>query len=84
MVLTFKSLHRNGPAYIANALNWYTPPKDMRSKNCPSLIPVKSSRIKMISARHWNSLPKSIKCAASQTIFGRQLKTYFFTLQLYY
>ena len=36
------------------------------------------------SARQWNSLPKSIKCAASLTIFKKQLKTYLFTLQWHY
>ena len=87
MVLTFNSLHRNGPAYIKTALNWYTPPRDLRSRNIPSLIPVKSRSIRINnrllqggSARQWNSLPKSIKCAASLTIFKKQLKTYLFTL----
>ena len=42
MVLTLNSLHRNGPAYTKNALNWYTPPRDLCSRNIPSLIPVKS------------------------------------------
>ena len=78
MVLTFNSLHRNGPAYIKTALNWYTPPRDLRSRNIPSLIPVKSMSIRINnrllqggSARQWNSLPKSIKCAASLTIFKK-------------
>ena len=78
MVLTFNSLHRNGPAYIKTALNWYTPPRDLRSRNIPSLIPVKSRSIRINnrllqggSARQWNSLPKSIKCAASLTIFKK-------------
>ena len=78
MVLTFNSLHRNGPAYIKTALNWYTPPRDLRSSNIPSLIPVKSRSIRINnrllqggSARQWNSLPKSIKCAASLTIFKK-------------
>ena len=80
-------LHRNGPAYIKTVLNWYTPPRDLRSRNIPSLIPVKSMSIRINnrllqggSARQWNSLPKSIKCAASLTIFKKQLKTYLFTL----
>ena len=87
MALTFNSLHRNGPAYIKTALNWYTPPRDLRSRNIPSLIAVKSmmeqvplpSRSIRInnrllqggSARHWNSLTKSTKCAASLTIFKK-------------
>ena len=80
IVLTFNSLHRNGYAYIKNALNWYTPPRDLRSSYCPSLIPVKSRSIRINirllqggSTRHWNSLPKSIKWAPSLTIFKRQL-----------
>ena len=88
MVLTFNSLHRNGPAYIRTALNSYTPPRDLRLRNIPSLIPVKSRSIRINnrllqggSARQWNSLPKSIKCADSLTIFKKQLKTYLFTLQ---
>ena len=78
MVLTFNSPHRNGPAYIKTALNWYTPPRDLRSRNIPSLIPVKSRSIRINnrllqggSARQWNSLPKSIKCADSLTIFKK-------------
>ena len=78
MVLTFSSLHRNGPAYIKTALNWYTPRRDLRSRNILSLIPVKSRSIKINnrllqggSARQWNSLPKSIKCAALLTIFKK-------------
>ena len=47
MVLTFNSLHRNGPAYIKTALNWYTPQRDQRSRNIPSLIPVKSRSIRI-------------------------------------
>ena len=91
MVLMFNSLHRNGPAYIKTALNWYTPPRDLRSRNIQSLIPVKSRSIRINnrllqggSARQWNSLPKSIKCAASLTILKKQLKTYLFTLQWHY
>ena len=88
MVLAFNSLHRNGPAYIKTALNWYTLPRNLRSRNCPSLIPVKSKSIRINnrllqggSARQWNSLPNSIKCSASLTKFKRQLKTYFFNIQ---
>ena len=78
MVLTFNSLHRNGPAYIKTALNWYTPLTDLRSRNIPSLIPVKSRSIRINNrllqggrARQWNSLSKSIKCAASLAIFKK-------------
>ena len=66
MVLTFNSLDRSVPAYIKTALNWYMQPRDLRSRNIPSLIPVKSRNIRINnrllqggSARHCNRLPKS-------------------------
>ena len=30
MVLTFKSLHSNGPAYVKDILNWHPPTQDLR------------------------------------------------------
>ena len=77
MVLTFNSLHRNRHACIKTALNWYTPSRDLRSGNIPSLIPVKSRSIRISNVwqggntRQWISLPKTIKCAASLTIFKK-------------
>ena len=34
-VLTFKSLHSNGPAYAKDILHWYAPTRDLRSMSCP-------------------------------------------------
>ena len=71
-------LSRRRPILIKTVLNWYTPPRDLRSRNIPSLIPVKSRSIiinnRLLqggSAKQWNSLPKSIKCAGSLTIFKK-------------
>ena len=47
MVLTFNDLHGNGPAYIAKSQNWYTLQRDLRSRNIPSLVPVKSRSIRI-------------------------------------
>ena len=85
MVLTFNSFYRNGPAYIKNALNWYTPPRDLRSRNIPSLIPVKSRSIRLNnrllqggSATHWHSLLKARCTPKKLTILTKHSKTFFF------
>ena len=45
MVLTFKSLHNNGPAYVKDILHWYAPTRDLRSMNCPTLMLMKCRSI---------------------------------------
>ena len=45
MVLTFKSLHNNGPAYVKDILHWYAPTRDLRSMNCSTLVPMKCRSI---------------------------------------
>ena len=41
LVLTFKVLHNEAPAYIANLFNWYTPARTLRSASTTSLVPNK-------------------------------------------
>ena len=91
MVLTYKSLHSNGPAYVKDILNWYAPTRHLRSMNCPTLVPMKCRSIVIHnrlmqsgSSKCWNDLPKAVKCAGSLTLFKKQLKTYFFSLQQYH
>ena len=91
MVLTYKSLHSNGPAYVKDILNWYAPTRHLRSMNCPTLVPMKCRSIMIHnrlmqsgSSKCWNDLPKAVKCAGSLTLFKKQLKTYFFSLQQYH
>ena len=91
MVLTYKSLHSNGPAYVKDILNWYAPTRHLRSMNCPTLVPMKCRSIMVHnrllqsgSSKCWNDLPKAVKCAGSLTLFKKQLKTYFFSLQQYH
>ena len=88
MVLTFKSLHNNGPAYVKDTLHWYAPTRDLRLMNCPTSVPMKCRSIMVHnrllqsgSSKRWNDLPKAIKCAGSLTLFKKQLKTYFFSQQ---
>ena len=82
MVLTYKSLHSNGPAYVKDILNWYAPTRHLRSMNCPTLVPMKCRSIMVHnrllqsgSSKCWNDLPKAVKCAGSLTLFKKQLKT---------
>ena len=85
MVLTFKSLHSNGPAYVQDILNWYAPTRDLRSMNCLTLVPMKCRSImvhnKLLqngSSKRWNDLPKSVKCAGSLTLFKKNVKKLLF------
>ena len=88
MVLNFKSLHNNGPAYVKDILHRYASTRDLRSMNCPILVPMKCRSIivhnrllQSGSSKRWNDLPKAMKCAGSLTLFKKQLKTYFFSQQ---
>ena len=85
MVLTFKSLHNNGPAYVKDILHWYAPTRDLRSMNCPTLVPMKCGSIMVHnrllqsgSSKRWNDLPKAIKCAGSLTLFKKTAKNLLF------
>ena len=91
MLFSYKSLHSNGPAYVKDILNWYAPTRHLRSMNCPTLVPMKCRSIMVHnrlmqsgSSKCWNDLPKAVKCAGSLTLFKKQLKTYFFSLQQYH
>ena len=73
---------------VKDILNWYAPTRDLRSMNCPTLVPMKCRSIMVHnrllrsgSSKCWNDLPKAVKCAGSLTLFKKQLKTYFFSLQ---
>ena len=77
-----------GPAYVKDILHWYAPTRDLRSMNCPTLVPMKCRSIMVHnrllqsgSPKCSNDLPKAIKCAGSLTLFKKQLKTYFFCQQ---
>ena len=73
-----KSLHNNGPAYVKDILHWYAPTRDLRSMNCPTLVPMECRSIMVHSrllhsgsSKLWNDLPKAIKCAVSLTLFKK-------------
>ena len=70
LVITFKVLHNEAPAYIANLFNWYTPARTLRSASTTSLVPNKNKTVMLgrrlidtTSAALWNNLPNGIKFA---------------------
>ena len=44
-VITFKLLHNEAPAFLANLFNWYTPARTLRSASTTSLVPNKSKTV---------------------------------------
>ena len=48
MVLTFKSLHNNGRHNVTDILLWNAPTRDLRSMNCPTLVPMKCRSIMVL------------------------------------
>ena len=85
LVLTFKALHGMLPMYICEMLNWYHPSRALRSSAFPSLVPNRNKTVRYgrrlcdtAAATLWNSLPTSLRCATSVTVFKKHLKTYIF------
>ena len=85
MVLIFKSLQGNGSASVKDILNWYATTRDLRSMNCPTLVPMKCRSIMVHnrllqngSSKCWNDLMKAVKCAGSLTLFKNTVKNLLF------
>ena len=66
LVLSFKVLHNEAPAYITNLFNWYTPTRTLRSVSTTSLFPNKNKTVMLgrrlidTSAALWNNLPSQM------------------------
>ena len=83
LVLTFKVLHNEAPAYIANLFNWYTPARTLRSASTTSLVPNKNKTVMLgrrlidtTSSALWNNLPNDIKFARNIIHFKKLLKPF--------
>ena len=79
LVFTFKVVHNEAPAYIANLFNRYTPARTLRSSSTTSLVPNKNKTVMLgrrlidtTSAALWNNLPNDIKFVRN-TIHSKKL-----------
>ena len=87
LVLTFKSIHGQGPQYLSELLQPYNPVCALRSSD-KLLLTVPKSKYVETSKRafgirapmEWNNLPFEIRNKGSVNSFKSALKTYFFRL----
>ena len=83
---TYKSLHAKAPAYLAELLHEYTPPRALRSQD-QCLLKEPCSRLKTLGERGvaysaprlWNKLPANVKAAQTVDSFKQKLKSLMFT-----
>ena len=84
LLLTFKSIHGEGPEYLRELLVEYAPGRNLRSSSRDHLVqPRTHSRhgdraFSAAAPRLWNSLPASVKSSPSVDSFKTSLKTLFF------
>ena len=85
LVLTWKALHGESPAYIRNLLDVCTPSRSLRSQSAVSLfIPRTKTRsyvdrsFRCAVATLWNALPSQMKKINTLDTFKRSLKTHLF------
>ena len=85
LLITFKALHGQAPAYIRELLSQYCPSQKLRSSNSNLLVISKSCTksygdrsFSVSAAKLWNSLPNSIRCIHSLSDFKKAIKTYVF------
>uniref|UniRef100_A0A669EIT0 Reverse transcriptase domain-containing protein n=1 Tax=Oreochromis niloticus TaxID=8128 RepID=A0A669EIT0_ORENI len=87
LVLTYKALNCDAPAYISDLLESHTPSRSLRSSN-QRLLLVPRTRFKTrgdrsfraVAPRLWNALPPSLRCLDCIYSFKKQLKTHLFRL----
>ena len=89
ILLVFKSLNRNAPAYLSAMLSWYEPSRPLRSSNLGLLnVPEVETRrqgeaaFSFYGPTLWNSLPVNLRLSVSDSIdnFKRNLKTHLFSI----
>ena len=85
LVLTYKSLHGEGPSYLSDMLKWYNPSRSLRSSSCLLLViphvrlATYGARAFSFTAPHlWNSLPLNIRQSKDTSSFRKALKTHLF------
>jgi hypothetical protein len=87
LLLTFKSLHDQGPSYLKELLIPYTPPRTLRSSSdnllcVPTTHYVETSKraFGVIAPREWNKLPPNVRNKSSVTSFKTALKTHLYRI----
>ena len=86
LLLTFKSLHGEGPAYLCELLVPYLLSRSLRSYNKDFLIQPKTRckywdrSFSSAAPRLWNSLPACIRSSSGVNSFKKSLKTLLFRL----
>ena len=87
ILLTFKSLHGEGPTYLKDLLLPYTPKRNLRSASanmltCPQshYAETRKRAFTMRAPEEWNRLPMELKNCKSVNAFKGQLKTYLFRI----
>ena len=85
ILITFKILHGLSPAYLSSLLQEYHPPRSLRSSSKSLLtVPTMNSvtygerAFSFCAPTVWNTLPDSLKNAASLSSFKSALKTFLF------
>ena len=84
LLLTYKSLHGEGPAYLASMLKEYHPSRDLRSSaqfrlRVPFVHKNYGKRAFSVAGpRLWNALPLSMKYSPTVNSFKKALKTRLF------
>ena len=84
-LLTYKSLHGDGPSYLRELLRHYDPARPLRSANAELLhidaAPCNLERraFGFAAPSVWNSLPVEVRQSTTTAIFKSRLKTYLFT-----
>ena len=88
LVMAHKSLHDHGPVYLRDLLEWYQPPRSLRSESKHQLREP-SWRLKTFGARRfefaaphlWNNvLPTNLRSEPSVDEFKSKLKTHLFSM----
>ena len=87
LLICFKTLNNEGPAYLRNLLHISKPARTLRSSSDSLLLVIPKSKLKtcgdrcfsIIAPRLWNGLPLSIRQSTSTEAFKRLLKTFLFT-----
>ena len=87
LLIVYKALNNQGPAYITDFLHPYTPSRTLRSSTA-ALLDTKTKPKKKIGEAAfcfyaptlWNTIPQEIREATSTNIFKQKLKTYLFSL----
>ena len=87
LLLVFKSLYGNAPAYLNAMISRYVPHRPLRSADKGLLnVPDASTKrhgeaaFSFYGPNLWNSLPETLRLTDSVDVFKRNLKTYLFSI----